>query len=57
MDEPVDPATVYEVAGKVLDHHAAGGTCQSCGPDDSPETQWALEQRAKHLARRQPCRR
>ncbi len=52
IDEPVDPATVYEVAGRVLDHHANGGTCQCCRPDDCPQTQWALEQVAKHHAQR-----
>lgn len=55
IDEPVDDATVYEVAGRVLEHHAAGGTCQCCGPDDCPEDAWALEQVAAHHARRQAC--
>jgi len=57
LDEPVDPATVYEITGRILDHHNAGGTCQCCGPDDCPQTQWALVERAKHHAWRHGRRR
>ena len=55
--EPADPATVYEVAGMVLDHHARGGTCQACTADDCKQTVWALAEIAAHHARRQRCRR
>lgn len=56
MDEPVDPATVYEVACRVLDHHAAGGTCQCCTDDDCPQTVWALaEVAAAHSRRAVAC--
>lgn len=52
LDEPVDPASVYEVAGMVLDHHAAGGTCQACTEQDCAQTVWALGEVAAHHARR-----
>ncbi|WFE45282.1 hypothetical protein [Verrucosispora sp. WMMD1129] len=51
IDEPVDPATLWEVANRVLDHHAGGGTCQACGPDDCPQTQWALAEVAAAYGR------
>lgn len=51
IDEPVDPATRYEVANRVLDHHANGGDCQACRPDDCPQTQWALAEVAAAYAR------
>lgn len=53
IDEPVDPGTVYEVATRVMDHHASGGTCQSCGPEDCPQTAWALAELAAAHGRRQ----
>lgn len=52
LDEPVDRGTIYEVAGRILDHHATGGTCQKCGPDDCPQTVWALAEIAAVHARR-----
>lgn len=52
LDEPIDRGTVYEVAGRVLDHHNAGGTCQSCTADDCPQTAWALAGVAAAYSRR-----
>lgn len=55
IDEHISPAFTVAVAHQILDHHADGGTCQCCTPDDCPQTQWALEQVAAHHARRQAC--
>lgn len=55
LDEPTDPAFVVAVAHQVLDHHAAGGTCQSCTADGCEQTVWALAEIAAHHARRAAC--
>ena len=52
LDEPINTPFVVAVARQILDHHARGGTCQRCTPDDCDQTAWALTQIAANHARR-----
>ena len=56
-EEVLPPAFTVAVAHQVLDHHDRGGTCDSCTGDDCEMTVWALEEIAKHHARRHGRRR